>query len=143
MTDTVSVSERSRIMALVGAKNTRPEMRVRQLIHGMGYRYRLHSKELPGKPDLVFVGRHKVIFVNGCFWHRHGDCRFASMPKSNRDFWSEKFERNVARDQDNYLKLRAAGWGVLIVWQCELRDIETIANRVAQFLGPVRGHSRT
>lgn len=136
MTDIVSISQRSHIMSLVRAKNTRPEMAVRRLLHSMGYRYRLHGKKLPGKPDLVFAGRRKVIFVHGCFWHRHEGCRFSGMPKSHRDFWSEKFERNMARDRDSYVKLHEAGWKVLVIWQCELRDVEAVRRKAVQFLGP-------
>ncbi len=139
MVDMASISQRSYIMSLVRAKNTGPEMTVRRLLHAMGYRYRLHGKKLPGKPDLVFAGRRKVIFVHGCFWHRHEGCRFSGMPKSNRDFWSEKFGRNMARDRDSYMKLHEAGWKVLVIWQCELRDLEAVRRRTVQFLGPPGG----
>lgn len=135
MTDIVSISQRSHIMSLVRAKNTRPEMTVRRLLHSMGYRYRLHGKKLPGKPDLVFAGRRKVIFIHGCFWHRHENCTFAGLPKSNRDFWREKFDRNIARDRANCIRLREEGWKVLVIWQCELQDVEAVRRKAVRFLG--------
>lgn len=122
-------------MSLVRSKNTRPEMTVRRLLYGMGYRYKLHDRKLPGKPDLVFTGRRKVIFVNGCFWHHHEGCRYSGIPKSNREFWNEKFERNMARDRGTYIKLCEEGWQVLVIWQCELRDLEAVRQRMVQFLG--------
>jgi DNA mismatch endonuclease (patch repair protein) len=137
MTDTISVSERSHVMALVRAKHTRPEMQVRRLIYGAGYRYRLHEAQLPGKPDLVFAGRRKVIFVNGCFWHRHEGCALARIPKSHREFWVAKLEGNRARDLVNYRELRAMGWKVMVVWECELRNLDEVLRRVTRFLaGP-------
>ncbi|SDY39846.1 very short patch repair endonuclease [Nitrosomonas halophila] len=141
MTDTMSSAQRSRIMSRVRAKNTRPEMTVRRLLHSMGYRYRLHDTSLPGKPDLVFASRHKVIFVHGCFWHGHEGCRFFAVPKSNRDFWNDKFKRNMARDEANYVKLCEAGWSVLVIWQCELRDLKEVEQRAMEFLGPPRTDS--
>lgn len=135
MTDTIGISERSRVMSLVRAKNTRPEMMVRRLVHGAGYRYRLHGAKLPGKPDLVFAGRRKVIFVHGCFWHRHEDCALARMPKSNQDFWMAKLEGNKTRDSANCRKLREWGWDVMVVWECELRDLGAVLQRITCFLG--------
>lgn len=104
-------------MALMKSKNTAPELAVRKIVYGMGFRYRLHEKGLPGKPDIVFKGRKKVIFVHGCFWHRHPGCRRASNPKSNLDYWNNKFIRNTMRDQANLEALHNSGWQALVVWE--------------------------
>lgn len=122
-------------MSLVRSKNTGPEMIVRRLVHGAGYRYRLHASKLPGKPDLVFAGRRKVIFVHGCFWHRHDNCGFARLPKSNLEFWGTKLEGNKARDLANYRRLHEIGWESMVVWECELRDLDEVLRRIAHFLG--------
>ena len=122
--DTVSKQKRSEIMGRVKSKDTRPEMTVRRITHRMGYRYRLHRKKLPGKPDLVFPGRKKVIFVHGCFWHRHPGCKLAYTPKQNRAFWEEKFVSNVVRDRENLTALEANGIRVLVVWECQLKSIK-------------------
>ena len=113
--------DRSRQMALVGSKNTTPELVVRRLAHSIGARFRLHRADLPGKPDLVFAGRRKVIFVHGCFWHGHGDpkCRRSRIPKSRVEFWTNKIARNSARDARNETLLRERGWSVLTIWECE------------------------
>lgn len=146
-TDTLSPSERSARMSLVRASNTKPEMIVRHLAHGMGYRYRLHAKSLPGRPDLVFPKRKCVIFVHGCFWHRHADpsCKLARLPKSRLDFWLPKLEQNRTRDDANEQKLHALGWRVLTVWECELRDaggrvrsLEPVTRELTKFLGERR-----
>lgn len=121
-------------MSRVKSKNTTPEMAVRHLVFGMGYRYRLHDKRLPGRPDLVFPGRCKVVFVNGCFWHGHEGCRYARLPKTQVDFWREKIENNQARDRTNVALLEANGWKVLTVWQCELKTIEALANKLYEFI---------
>lgn len=133
--DTLSPEQRSERMSRVRAKNTKPELLVRRLIHSLGYRYRLHSKKLPGHPDLVFPGRKKVIFVHGCFWHRHEGCPLCRMPKTKIDFWKPKFEGNQSRDKVNQAKLREQGWDFLIIWECELRDREPLAGRIKEFLG--------
>ncbi len=135
MVDHVSLEARSRNMALVKSKGTKPEMRVRRLLHGLGYRYRLHYAGLPGRPDLVFVARRKVVFVNGCFWHRHSGCRRASVPATNRDFWLAKLESNQTRDARNVALLETEGWAVMTVWQCQLSDLEAVAHRLTSFLG--------
>ncbi|WP_272910951.1 very short patch repair endonuclease [Falsiroseomonas oryziterrae] len=137
MVDSLTPPERSRIMAAVRAKNTRPEMAVRSLVHRMGYRFRLHRKGLPGRPDLVFPGRRAVIFVHGCFWHRHPDptCPLARMPKSRLDFWRPKLEANKERDSANVSRLTEQGWRTLVVWECELRDMAAVAENVRRFLG--------
>lgn len=134
MTDTLTREERSRRMSLVRSADTKPEMRVRKLVHGMGFRYRLHRKDLPGKPDLVFPGRRAVIFVHGCFWHRHAGCPLARLPKSRPEFWVPKLEGNKQRDEREIADLRAAGWRVLVIWECEIRDEVAVAIRVRDFL---------
>ncbi len=133
-TDTLTRQERSARMALIRGKDTKAEMVVRRLIHGMGYRYRLHGKGLPGRPDLVFRSRGKVIFVHGCFWHRHPGCKNARLPKSRLDFWVPKLEANRKRDLKVFAQLRAQGWKAIIVWECELRNTERLARRVSNFL---------
>jgi DNA mismatch endonuclease (patch repair protein) len=132
--DTLSRKERSERMGRVRAKDTKPEMFVRRLIHGLGYRYRLHSAKLPGHPDLVFTGRKKVIFVHGCFWHRHGGCPNCRLPKSRLDFWEPKLARNRQRDISNQAKLRKMGWKLLVIWECELKDQTRLVKRVVKFL---------
>jgi DNA mismatch endonuclease (patch repair protein) len=138
MADIVSPKERSALMARVRHKNTRPEMIVRRLLHSLGYRFRLHG-ELPGKPDIVFARRRKVLFVHGCFWHRHDDptCRGARFPKSNQEYWAPKFLRNLERDKENRQQLEEAGWQAFVVWECRLRD-PTLADELQEFLGPAR-----
>jgi DNA mismatch endonuclease (patch repair protein) len=125
-------------MAAVHSKDTKPEMIVRKLVHGLGYRYRLHSKKLPGRPDLVFPGSRKVIFVHGCFWHRHSGCRYASTPKTRPEFWDAKFRANAVRDARAQVELENLGWSVKTVWQCELKDPETVAERLDEFLSENR-----
>ena len=120
-------------MASVGQRSTAPEMAVRRRLHRMGYRYGLHRRDLPGRPDLVFAARHKVIFVHGCFWHGH-DCRKGRLPTSRVDYWSEKIDRNKARDARNIGDLAAKGWDVCVVWECETADPETLIPRLMRFL---------
>lgn len=134
MPDSLSPDERSRRMALIRGVDTKPEMQVRQLVHGMGYRYRLHGRNLPGKPDLVFRKRHAVVFVHGCFWHRHQGCHLARLPKSRLDFWEPKLEANRERDARNMTELQKMGWRVLVVWECELKDIDALRSRLRRFL---------
>lgn len=136
MADIVDPQTRSRMMSGIRGKNTQPEMLVRRLLHAMGYRYRLHARELPGKPDIVFRRRRIAIFVHGCFWHRHPDpaCRLARMPKSRVDFWQPKLEGNRARDEANVAALEAMGWKVLLVWECQLRDREQLGNMLRRFI---------
>lgn len=122
-------------MARIGSKNTAPELVVRQLLHAMGYRFRLHRKDLPGTPDIVLPGRRKVIFVHGCFWHAHG-CRIGRPPKSKPDFWGPKLARNQARDEEKRQKLVQSGWDVLTLWQCEIKERTALGERVREFLGP-------
>lgn len=132
--DTISAEQRSRVMALIRGKNTKPEMAVRKVLHAMGYRYRLHDRSLPGCPDLVFRSRRKIIMVNGCFWHRH-KCPYFRMPKSRVEFWAAKLERNSRRDAKNRRALVKAGWSVLVVWECELKRPGVLAKRLVRFLG--------
>lgn len=132
--DDRSAEDRSRAMRAVKSKDTRPELALRSLVHRMGYRYRLHRKDLPGTPDLVFPSKRKVIFLHGCFWHGHTCKRGARIPKSNREYWLHKIKKNKARDETNITKLIEAGWKVLIVWECELRELEDLKNRIRTFL---------
>ena len=136
MADTLTPEQRSRRMSLVRGRDTAPELAVRRIAHGLGYRYRLHGKGLPGKPDLVFAGRKKVIFVHGCYWHRHDDptCKLARLPKSRLDFWGAKLEANAERDRHNEQALRELGWGLLILWECQLHDRSSLESRIRAFL---------
>ena len=138
MTDNLDPDQRSDRMSRIRGKDTEPEMVVRRLTHGMGYRYRLHVKDLPGCPDLVFRKRRRVIFVHGCFWHRHPDpsCKLARLPKSRLDFWLPKLERNAERDRENICKLKLMGWDVLVIWECQLKDQTSLRERIRAFLTP-------
>lgn len=129
---------RSENMRRIRSKDTAPEMAVRSLAHRLGYRYRLHRKDIPGKPDLVFPGRRKVIFIHGCFWHQHPGCREGRPPKSNTAYWLPKLERNMERDKDALARLAAAGWDVLVIWECETKDAEILARTLTGFLGAPR-----
>jgi DNA mismatch endonuclease (patch repair protein) len=131
--DHVPPEIRSRIMARVRGSDTKPELLVRRLAHRLGYRYRLHVADLPGRPDLVFRSRRKVIFVHGCFWHQH-DCRRGTRPKDNQEFWSTKLNRNRARDAAVTRSLITSGWQVLVVWECQTHDETKLAKRLDQFL---------
>ncbi|WP_193097423.1 very short patch repair endonuclease [Burkholderia sp. Z1] len=131
--DKVEKAKRSAIMRAVGSKNTGIELQLRRALHALGYRYRLHVKRLPGSPDLVFPSRRKIVFVHGCFWHGHG-CRLGRLPKSNVDFWSQKVVRNQARDASVINLLEQSDWSVLVVWQCEFRDFDSLVERVVAFL---------
>lgn len=137
MADTLTELERSRRMSLVKGRDTQPELLVRRLTHSMGYRYRLHEKTLPGRPDLVFRTRKKVIFVHGCFWHRHSSnaCRLARLPRSRLDFWQPKLEANRLRDEAVQIELAARHWSALVIWECELSDEASVRDRIAAFLG--------
>lgn len=132
--DNLSASERSGIMARVHSRDTRPEMFVRRLVFSLGYRYRLHAKDLPGRPDLVFRGRRKVIFVHGCFWHRHSKCALARLPKSRQEFWIPKLEGNRERDEKNIADLRRNGWRAMTIWECELTRADRLEKRIRRFL---------
>ena len=134
MADFMSPEQRSAHMAKIRSVDTKPEMRLRRLLHGAGYRYRLHDPLLPGRPDLVFAGRRKVIFVNGCFWHGHQCPVGARLPKSNTQFWADKRQRNQERDVKQRGQLEALGWKVAIVWECEVNTSPTLMRDVAAFL---------
>lgn len=129
---------RRRIMSAVRGRDTKPELMVRRLIHSMNYRYRLHGRDLPGSPDIVFGTRKKVIFVHGCFWHRHPECSKATSPKMRSEFWSEKFDRNVERDSRAERRLADLGWRTLVVWECETRAPEALRRRLKAFLDEAR-----
>lgn len=134
MVDVHTREQRSRNMSAIRGRDTKPEIVVRSLVHGMGFRYRLHRRDLPGKPDLVFPGLRKVIFVHGCFWHMH-DCRYGRVtPATNAAFWSEKRGGNVERDRRHAAELKSAGWRSLVVWECETRESERLARRLRAFL---------
>jgi len=136
MTDTFDTKKRSEIMRAVKGENTGPERRVRSALHRLGFRFRLHRRDLPGRPDLVFPRRRKVVFVHGCFWHGHEDprCNRARTPKTRTDYWTAKVARNRDRDARALAALEELGWRALVVWECELRDIEAAAARIAAFL---------
>ena len=126
--------QRSRIMRAVKGTDTAPEMTVRRLIHGMGFRFRLHRKDLPGKPDIVLPRLHRVVFVNGCFWHGHDCARGARAPKANAEYWRAKIARNSERDAANIATLKATGWRTEVVWECELKELEKMKTRLRRFL---------
>lgn len=128
-------------MSRVRGRDTKPELLVRKALHARGYRYRLHDKKLAGTPDLSFPGRRKAVFVNGCFWHMHEDCGLARMPKSRLEFWRPKLEGNRARDALKRAQLRAQGWDVMVVWECQLRDFDELLARIETFLNEERGRT--
>lgn len=132
--DTLSPAQRSERMSRVRGTDTKPELAVRRLVHSMGYRYRLHSRKLPGIPDMVFPRRRKIIFVHGCYWHRHEGCRNCRLPKTRLDFWVPKLEGNRRRDIENQQKLRELGWDVLVIWECEIKDRQALTDRLKNFL---------
>jgi len=129
----VDPAGRSANMRAIRSKGTKPEIAVRQLVHGMGFRFRLHRVDLPGKPDLVFPSRKKLIFVHGCFWHSHG-CGRSHVPRSNLKYWQAKLERNRKRDVTYRRLLKSGGWKLLVVWECELKRFEVLSRRIARFL---------
>lgn len=138
MVDRITPEARSRNMARVRGKDTGPEMRVRRVLHALGYRFRIHVPDLPGKPDLVFTRRRKVVFVHGCFWHRHPGCRRAAMPASRTEFWERKFRLNRARDETALRELAGRGWETLTVWECQTEDPANLTRRLVAFLGNPR-----
>jgi DNA mismatch endonuclease (patch repair protein) len=133
----------SKRMAAVRPLDTRPERLVRRLLTRMGYRYRLNRYDLPGRPDLVFVSRRRVIFTHGCFWHRHAGCARATMPVRNVEAWQQKFEATVQRDRRNLRALQRDGWKVLVIWECQLRNVERLERRLRQFLTETKRRSST
>lgn len=128
--DVHTPEQRQRNMSAIKGKDTKPEIQVRKALHALGYRFRLHRKDLPGKPDIVLPKYKTVIFVNGCFWHRHPGCKYASTPSTNSDFWNAKFEENTARDKRNYAQLEELGWKVVVIWECEAKDIEKLIKKL-------------
>lgn len=134
--DVVDAAKRSRMMAGIKSKNTGPEMIVRKYLHAQGFRYRLHPRKLPGSPDVVLPKHRVVIFIHGCFWHRHRSCKLATNPSSNVERWTMKFQGNVERDARNAAALRALGWTVIVVWECELRSaaVERLGRLVTEIL---------
>ncbi len=134
MIDKLTKKQRSYCMSHNKGKDTKPEFFVRKLVFSLGYRYRLHKKNLLGCPDIVFGPRKKVIFVNGCYWHRHSCKKGQSLPETRRVFWRDKFDRTIQRDKDNYKELKRLGWGVLVIWECQLGKIEKLEHRIIRFL---------
>jgi DNA mismatch endonuclease (patch repair protein) len=132
--DRISVERRSWNMSRISAKNTKPEMAVRSLLHRLGFRFRLHVRGLPGCPDIVLPRLKSVVFVHGCFWHRHDKCLLAYSPKTRRAFWKKKFDDNVLRDRQHLRDLKELGWRVLVIWECQIRDLNVLAGRVDDFL---------
>jgi len=136
--DIISEERRSWNMSRIRGKDTKPEIKVRSMLHRMGYRFRLHRKDLPGKPDIVLPKYNTVIFVHGCFWHRHKGCKFAYTPKSRVDFWNAKFDDTVARDKRNRKQLQAKGWNVEIIWECETGNIDMLATRIRAIFDEIK-----
>ena len=137
MADVHTKQQRSYNMSRIKGKNTKPEILIRKIIHRMGYRFRLHRKDLPGKPDLVLPRLNKIVFVHGCFWHMH-NCRYGKVtPKTRAEFWQTKREGNVKRDKRNIRLLKKQDWQVLVVWECQIRNIEKLRKRIAEFLGDI------
>lgn len=135
MADRLSRHQRSENMRHIRGKDTAPELAVRRILHGLGYRYRLHQRVHGTRPDIVFRSLQKVIFVHGCFWHRHRHCRYAYTPKSREEFWRAKFDANVERDARAEAALRNSGWKCLVVWECETADVKLLTIRLTSFLG--------
>ncbi len=134
MVDVFSEEKRSWVMSRVKGRDTKPELLVRSMVHRMGYRFRLHRRDLPGCPDIVLPRHKKVIFVHGCFWHSHRNCARAARPASNREFWDDKLDATVERDKRRVRELRRMGWQVLVVWQCELKDSGKLKRKLDRFL---------
>lgn len=136
MTDIVDKKTRSRMMSGIGAKDTKPELALRRALHARGFRYRLHDKRLPGKPDIVLPRYNAVIFVHGCFWHRHPNCRYATTPATRPEFWAEKFRGNVERDKRNQAALKDLGWRVALVWECtsSIKNFDTALSALTAWI---------
>lgn len=134
MTDVFSREKRSEIMSKILGKDSKPEIFVRRMLHGMGYRFRLHAAHLPGKPDIVLPRHRKVLFIHGCFWHSHPGCKRATIPRTNTEFWAEKLARNRARDERQIKDLEALGWKVLVIWTCEFKNTENLQSKISKFM---------
>lgn len=134
--DKISQERRRKNMQAIKSKDTKPELLVRKIVTQLGYRYRLHRKDIPGKPDLAFIARKKAIFVHGCFWHRHllESCKIARLPKSNTIYWEEKLSKNATRDAANLEKLNGLGWKYIIIWECELKNSSELTEKIEKFL---------
>ena len=141
MVDRLTVRERSWNMSRIRGKDTKPEIAVRSILHRMGYRFRLHRRDLPGKPDIVLPKHRTVVLVHGCFWHRHRGCKYAYTPKSRVQFWQKKFHENVERDRRNRKDLRKEGWKVIVVWECEVRDPDKLVVRLAREISGKKGRT--
>lgn len=133
--DSLSPEHRSWNMSRIRSKDTRPEKKVRSLLHGLGYRFRIHRKDLPGNPDIVLPKKKTIVLVHGCFWHRHSGCKYAYTPKSRVEFWQVKFKQNVTRDKQVQKELKDIGWTVLTVWECETRDLDALAVKLINSIG--------
>ncbi|MDS4031813.1 MAG: DNA mismatch endonuclease Vsr [Candidatus Contendobacter sp.] len=140
--DILAPEQRSSLMSRIRNKDTGPEMKVRRLAHALGFRFRLHRRDLPGSPDLVFPSHRKIVFVHGCYWHRHEGCRYAYSPKSNTKFWQSKFEANVTRDQRVASALETLGWDILVVWECETQNADILRLRLTEFLRSSKGAAK-
>jgi DNA mismatch endonuclease (patch repair protein) len=138
MSDRISKAQRSELMARIRRADTKPELIIRRILHGMGYRFRVQLKGVPGRPDLAFTRRRKIIQVHGCFWHAHEGCPWARIPNTRSEFWFAKFARNTERDGRLAKAAEEAGWQSLVVWECELKDVESLQCRLVDFLGAVR-----
>ena len=134
MVDTVTKEKRSWNMSRIKGKDTKPELIVRSMLHRMGYRFRLHRKDLPGKPDIVLPKYRTVIFVHGCFWHRHKRCKYAYNPKSRVEFWQNKFAGTIERDKRHRRQLKTLGWKVLVIWECQIKKLKTLGNKLQREL---------
>ncbi len=134
--DCLSSSQRSRNMSRIRGKNTKPELKVRRALHAMGFRFRLHRRDLPGTPDILLPRYRIAIQVHGCYWHRHPGCHLTTTPKTNAQFWQQKFDRNVERDAKNEAALVAMGWQVMVIWECETRDAERLRQTLVRDLPP-------
>ncbi len=132
--DVFSKEKRSQIMSCVSGKNTKPELIVRSLLHHMRYRFRLHRKDLPGKPDIILPKYKKVIFIHGCFWHGHKNCTRSKRPTTNNEFWQKKLDRNMQHDKEIVHNLKGLGWDILIVWTCEIKNIDQLKDKILKFL---------
>lgn len=139
MTDNLTKEKRSWNMSRIKGKNTKPELFVRSILHSMGYRFRIHKKDLPGQPDIVLAKYKTVIFINGCFWHQHEKCRRSNIPKTNKDYWIPKLKRVKERDKENYKTLKSAGWKVLVVWECILKDTENLKTYFIKEIKGIKG----
>jgi len=125
-------------MSAIKSKNTKPEIAVRKMLHALGYRFRLHRKDLPGSPDIVLPKYKTVIFVHGCFWHRHENCKFASTPKTRKEFWENKFNENMKRDKNNFKELKKLNWNLLVIWECETKNINLLIKKVSSKIGNIQ-----